>query len=168
MKKYLVISNGTEFLVAVEPLREHLFRVTMNGTSHEIDIRQCTSDSLSLLMDNRASDFSYGFVDERIELHSKTGAYRFEALNERKQLARRARRKQDETGPEAIRAFMPGKIVKVHVAAGDKVAAGNGLLIMEAMKMENEIKCRRPGTVRAVHVAAGQTVDKGSLLIEID
>ena len=168
MKKYLVVSNGTEVLVAVEPLREHVFRVTMDGTSHEIDVRQCTADSLSLLMDNRASDFSYGFIDDRIELHSKSGAHRFEVLNERKQLARRARRRQDEAGPEAVKAFMPGKIVKVHVAAGDKVAAGDGLLIMEAMKMENEIKCRRPGIVRAVHVASGQNVDKGALLIEIE
>jgi biotin carboxyl carrier protein len=168
MKRYLVVSNGTEVLVEVTLLREHVFRVIMNGTTHEIDVRQCTADSLSLLMDNRASDFSYGFIDDRIELHSKCGAYRFEVLNERKQLARRARRKQDEAGPETVKAFMPGKIVKVHVGAGDKVAAGAGLLIMEAMKMENEIKARRPGTVRAVHVAVGQTVDNGALLIEID
>ena len=168
MKKYLVVRNGTEVMVEVEHLREHIFRVGMNGTTHEIDVRQCTADSLSLLMDNAVFDFSYGFADDGIELHSKNGAYRFEVLNERKQLARRARKKRDESGPEVIKAFMPGKIIQVHVAAGDKVAAGAGLLIMEAMKMENEIKARRPGTVRAVHVAAGQTVDNGTLLIEID
>jgi biotin carboxyl carrier protein len=168
MKRYLVIRDGRESLVEVTLLREHIFRVVMNGAAHEIDVRQCTADSLSLLMDNRASDFSYGFIDDRIELHSKCGAFRFEVLNERKQLARRARRKQDEAGPETVRAFMPGKIVKVHVAAGDKVAAGDGLLIMEAMKMENEIKCRKPGVVRTVHVGVGQTVDNGALLIEIE
>jgi biotin carboxyl carrier protein len=168
MKRYLVIREGKECPIEVTLLRENVFRVVMNGASHEIDVRQCTADSLSLLMDYKASDFSYGFIDDRIELHSKSGAYRFEVLNERKMLARRARRQRDETGPESIKAFMPGKIVKVRVGPGDKVAAGDGLLIMEAMKMENEIKCRRPGTVRAVHVAPGQTVDKGTLLIEIE
>lgn len=168
MKRYLVIRDGKEDFVEVTLLRDHIFLVVMNGKSHEIDVRQCTADSLSLLMDNKVSDFSYGFIDDRIELHTKNGAYRFEVLNERKQLARRSRRKRDETGPEVIKAFMPGKIVKVHVAPGDTVAAGAGLLIMEAMKMENEIKARKPGTVRAVHVAAGQTVDNGTLLIEIE
>ena len=96
MKKYLVVRNGTEVMVEVEHLREHIFRVGMNGTTHEIDVRQCTADSLSLLMDNAVFDFSYGFADDGIELHSKNGAYRFEVLNERKQLARRARRKRDE------------------------------------------------------------------------
>jgi biotin carboxyl carrier protein len=168
MKKYLVVRNGQERLVEVTHLRGGVFRIVMDGRAHEIDVRQCTAEALSLLMDNAASDFLYGFIDDRIELHAKTGAWRFEVLNERKLLARRARKQRDESGPETVKAFMPGKIVKVHVGPGDKVAAGDGLLIMEAMKMENEIKSRRPGTVRAVHVAAGQTVDNGTLLVEIE
>jgi biotin carboxyl carrier protein len=168
MKKYLVVSGGTEVSVEVELLREHIFRVVMSGKSHEVDVRRCTADTLSMLMDHRVSDFSYAFLDDRLEIHSKDDDYRFEVLNERKMLARRTRRKRDEAGPETIKAVMPGKIVKVLVRPGDAVEAGNGLLIIEAMKMENEIKCLRPGRVRTVHVTPGQTVENGTLLVEIE
>jgi biotin carboxyl carrier protein len=164
----MVVRDGVERLVEVSPIRENLFRVILDGAAHEVDVRQCTSDSLSLLMDNKASDFSYAFLKDRLEVHTKSEAYTFEVLDERKMLARRARKSREETGPEVIKAFMPGKVVQVRVKPGDIVAAGDGLLIMEAMKMENEIKCRRPGTVRAVHVESGQAVENGTLLLEIE
>jgi biotin carboxyl carrier protein len=168
MKKFLVVHDGAEKLVEVAPLRANLFRVIMDGAAHEVDVRQCTSDSISMLLDNKASDFSYAFLNDRLELHGRTETYSFEVLDERKMMARRARRNREEQGPETVKAIMPGKVIHIRVKPGDTVAAGDGLLIMEAMKMENEIKCRRPGTVRAVHVVPGQAVENGTLLLEIE
>jgi len=62
---------------------------------------------------------------------------------------------------------MPGKIVRVHVKAGDRIAPRSPLLIIEAMKMENEIFSRKGGIVRAVHIAPGQAVESDALLVEI-
>ena len=62
---------------------------------------------------------------------------------------------------------MPGTIVAVKVAVGDKVNAGDGVLVIEAMKMENEIQASKTGTVVAVHVTKGDTVTPDESLLEI-
>jgi len=71
-------------------------------------------------------------------------------------------------GPHTVVAPMPGKIVKVLVRPGDAVQARQGLVVVEAMKMENELRAPRAGTVRALHVQSGDPVDAGQLLVELD
>jgi biotin carboxyl carrier protein len=72
------------------------------------------------------------------------------------------------TGPAPLRAPMPGLIVQLRVQVGDTVAAGAGLVVMEAMKMENELRAISAGKVRAVHVSVGAAVEKGALLVELE
>jgi pyruvate carboxylase subunit B len=67
-----------------------------------------------------------------------------------------------------VAAPMPGKIVQVEVSVGDDVEESAGIMVMEAMKMENEIKAPIPGKVIAIHVEAGSAVEKGQLLFEIE
>jgi biotin carboxyl carrier protein len=75
-----------------------------------------------------------------------------------------AGRRAKPVGPLRITAPMPGKIVKLLVSPGDEVASGAGLIVMEAMKMENELRAPRPGTIREVGVREGQAVETGALL----
>jgi biotin carboxyl carrier protein len=70
-------------------------------------------------------------------------------------------------GPAPLLAPMPGMIVRVNVAVGDTVAAGQGLVVMEAMKMENELRAAAAGVVSAVRAAPGTAVQKGAVLIEL-
>jgi pyruvate carboxylase subunit B len=70
-------------------------------------------------------------------------------------------------GPAPLIAPMPGMIVRVSVQPGDVVAAGQGLIVMEAMKMENELRAAGPGTVTAVRVVVGTAVQKGAVLVEL-
>src|SRR5512140_3240071 len=70
-------------------------------------------------------------------------------------------------GGAVIKAPMPGLVVRIPVSPGDQVAAGAGLLVLEAMKMENELKAHAAGVVTAVRVTAGQAVEKGQILIEL-
>ena len=70
-------------------------------------------------------------------------------------------------GPLKLMAPMPGKIVKVLVHVGDKVEAGAGVLVMEAMKMENELKTSRAGTVQEIRVREGQAVEMGAVLLVV-
>jgi biotin carboxyl carrier protein len=72
------------------------------------------------------------------------------------------------TGPRPLVAPMPGLVVRVRVAAGDLVEEGQGLVVMEAMKMENELRAPAAGTVKRVHAQAGSAVDKGALLVEFE
>lgn len=71
-------------------------------------------------------------------------------------------------GRREIRASMPGKVVAVKVKVGDEVAKGQGLIILEAMKMENEVASPCAGKVTALGVAPGQTVEAGSLLVAVE
>ena len=72
------------------------------------------------------------------------------------------------SGPAPLRAPMPGLIVQLRVKVGDTVTSGAGLVVMEAMKMENELRTVAAGKVRAVHVTVGSAVEKGALLVELE
>lgn len=71
-------------------------------------------------------------------------------------------------GPAPVLAPMPGLVVKVHVQVGDRVEAGQPVVVMEAMKMENELRAQAAGTVKAVHAQPGKAVEKGTVLVELE
>lgn len=97
--------------------------------------------------------------------------WRIEVLVEpeaRAALRERARRGNDEagsSGPTKVHAIIPGVVVAVSVAPGDPVTAGQQLLVVEAMKMQNELRAPRDGTVEQVAVGAGSTIEVGDLLL---
>jgi biotin carboxyl carrier protein len=70
-------------------------------------------------------------------------------------------------GERVIKSPMPGRVVKVLVSKGDAVRAGQGLVVLEAMKMENEVRARASGTVAQVHVDPGTTVDRNAALVTL-
>lgn len=89
----------------------------------------------------------------------------------RASLRERARRGREETahgGPTHVRAIIPGRIVSVSIAPGDAVEAGQQLLVVEAMKMQNELRAPRDGVVSSVAVGAGGTIEVGDLLLVLE
>jgi pyruvate carboxylase subunit B len=92
-----------------------------------------------------------------------------DALDERTRAIRELTGASAEaSGPAPLTAPMPGLIVRVNVQVGDEVAAGQGLVVMEAMKMENELRATAAGRVKTVIAAPGTAVEKGALLIELE
>ena len=84
-------------------------------------------------------------------------------------LAAKRRRREDEIGGTGtIKALMPGRVVRILVEQGQAVRKGTGLLILEAMKMENEIQAQADGKVQEIFVSAGQTVESGADLMHIE
>ena len=95
--------------------------------------------------------------------------YEAEALDERTRAIRDlSAAKAGPSGPAPLIAPMPGLVVRVSVAVGDQVQAGQALVVMEAMKMENELRSAAAGTVRAVLAAPGTAVEKGAVLVELE
>jgi pyruvate carboxylase subunit B len=95
--------------------------------------------------------------------------YEVDALDERaRAIEDLASATAEARGPAPLVAPMPGLVVRVNVAVGDVVEAGAGLVVMEAMKMENELRAPAAGRVGAVHAVAGKPVEKGAVLVELE
>ena len=92
-----------------------------------------------------------------------------EALDERTRAIRDITAASSKfSGPAPVNAPMPGLVVRINVAVGDKVEAGQGVVVMEAMKMENELRASAPGIVKAIHAEVGKAVEKGTTLVELE
>ncbi len=104
---------------------------------------------------------------ERI-VHVNGVAVPVSIVDPRERLVRRRGSASAETGPQSIVSPMPGRIVKVLVREGDLVTAQQGLVVVEAMKMENELRAPRAGQVSAVKVVEGMSVDGGAVLIVME
>ena len=94
--------------------------------------------------------------------------YEVEALDERARTIRAlAAARQEASGPAPLVAPMPGMIIRIAVEVGDIVQAGQGLIVMEAMKMENELRAGSAGRVKAILAREGTAVEKGAILLEL-
>jgi biotin carboxyl carrier protein len=95
--------------------------------------------------------------------------YEVEALDERTRAIRALSAVgREASGPAPLVAPMPGMIVRISVEVGDIVQAGQGLIVMEAMKMENELRATSAGTVKAILAREGTAVEKGAMLLELE
>ncbi len=172
MKRELIVTaDGRDRTVSVEgPLpegREGRFRVTIDGVAHEVDGRAVRPGTWSLVIDGQSHVVELD--KRRTGIAASVGASEAmlqveDALHRRLAAAAQPR---DKPRGESLRAPIAGKVVKVLVAVGDSVAAGAPVIVLEAMKMENELVSERGGTVSAVHKQAGQAVDTGDLLVEL-
>jgi biotin carboxyl carrier protein len=142
---------------------------TVDGTTVAAHLAHVNgTDVHSLLLDGA----SYRLVAARSgsdawDLHLRGRRLAVEVVDERTHAIREMTGAgSGPAGPRPVRAPMPGLVVKVEVAEGDEVEAGQGLVIVEAMKMENELKAEAAGVVARVHVAPGQAVDKDQVLVD--
>jgi acetyl/propionyl-CoA carboxylase alpha subunit len=166
--KYTAILNEKERELEITRLDSHRYRVLVDGEPHEVDAQLCAADLLSVLIDNSSYDISFSYADPGVILNFRNRHFNIEVLDERRMRMRRVQSELDITGPEIIKTSMPGKVVKVLVEESQTVEPGAGVIIIEAMKMENEIRCRNGGKVKAIHVTAGQAIEGDVVLIEIE
>jgi biotin carboxyl carrier protein len=147
------------------------FAVTIDGHAFYVDAVRVDAYTLSLLVDRMCSH-EVVVVPEATSSTSSQLMVRVGVtpivvnLNGR----RRGRGKEPPgtaSGPQRLVAPMAGKIVRVPVAAGDRVRAGQPLVVVEAMKMENELRAVRDGIVADIHAREGMSVDAGELLVVI-
>lgn len=138
----------------------------LDGREVEVDAVLARPDVLSLRMGNKA----YEVKCERVagETHLWVGSARF-AVEVRDPRSLRGRaRTLDDRGPKKLTAPMPGKIVRVLVSEGAEVEAGAGVLVVEAMKMQNEIKSPKKGTIQRILVSEGAAVNAGDVLAVVE
>ena len=165
--KYHVLIGDNRHEVQVERQGGKLL-VTLGERSHVIDVAALAEGSAySLLLDGHSVDVGVEEQGDHVDLLIGGRRYSTEVLGEREWLARSVALASG-AGDTVVRAVMTGIVNDVLVQPGDAVQAGQVVFILEAMKMENEVKAESDGTVSAVHVAAGDTVELGQAVVEID
>jgi acetyl/propionyl-CoA carboxylase alpha subunit len=102
------------------------------------------------------------------ELTTDGGVFEVEALDERTRAIRELTGAGSAAAEKTVKAPMPGLVMRVEVEVGQAVKAGQGVVIVEAMKMENELKTAADGVVAEIRVRAGQAVEKGATLIVLE
>jgi propionyl-CoA carboxylase alpha chain len=164
--KYVVLLNGQTVEVEVDG-----DRVIIDGRTHSATLSVIPGTPLrQLLIDGRPLTLSVETVGRgRWALTPKGERWEMEVLDERTRHIRSLAGSGDQRRAAGVlKAPMPGLVVRVQVQPGDQVAAGDPLVVLEAMKMENELKAGAPGTVKSVQVAPGEAVEKGQLLVEFE
>jgi biotin carboxyl carrier protein len=162
--RYTAIVGDKERLVEVTP-RENGYRVLIGGRELDLDAVHLQGSAVSLIAGTRSYRCDIDpRKDGRIGVLVGETVYPLEILDERRMRMRRAGGKFNLEGPQRIDAPMPGKVTRVLVKVGDQVDEGQGLLVVEAMKMENELKSPKAGKVTELHAVEGAAVESGAKL----
>lgn len=164
--KYVVLVDGRSIEVDVDGERIRVAGQTRHATLASIPgtpLRQLLLDGRPLTLSVEARGQGHWALTEagqRSEL---------EVLDERTRHIRSLTGAGDQQrSADVLRAPMPGLVVRVHAAPGDRVTAGSGVVVLEAMKMENELTAQATAVVRAVRVSPGEAVEKGQVLVEFE
>lgn len=147
------------------------FAVALDGRTWRVDASRVDAYTLSLILDNEVENRAG--VEVTIVPGTLAGQFSIRVGAVPVEVTVDGRRRQGPaedlagTGPQRLTAPMPGKVVRLFVKPGDVVHARQPLVVVEAMKMENELRAGRQGTVTEVHAREGLSVDAGALLIVI-
>ena len=141
--------------------------VTVNGRRLSVDLKSLKGDKLhSILADNENFEFELERSNGGYNLWYGRGQVFVEVTDEKTERLKRLMGAAETGRKQAVlKAAMPGLVVKVEVEPGQRIKKGDGLLIVEAMKMENEIKAQSPGVVKEIKVKTGQPVEKNQVLV---
>ena len=162
---YEIAIDGTSYRLDLSQ-EEGLWSCRVDGHEVEIDAVLARPNVLSLRLGNKA----YEVKCERVggDVHIWVGSQRFAAeVRDPRSLRGRARA-MDDHGPKKLTAPMPGKVVRVLLSPGTEVEAGAGVLVVEAMKMQNEVKSPKKGTIQKILVSEGAAVNAGDVLAIVE
>ncbi len=161
--KYVVTVGDKSYNIEVGGDRQ----IEIDGVPHQVDIQNIDGYSLfSLLLDNRSYELMVEREGQEFRILLEGEMYTVRATDERTRRLMEAPARVP-SGEVAVKAPMPGLVVAVPAKPGQEVKIGQGLIILEAMKMENELRAPRAGRVKAIRVSPGQVVDKDQVLVVI-
>jgi biotin carboxyl carrier protein len=172
--RFSIQLGGKERELSVEALDGGRWRVTHEGRARVWDVRKVhngtRSATWSLLPDGGGPaalvDVDGGTPDLTVGVGGMTAPLKI--VDARSKLAAHAAARSAQGGPHSVRSPMPGKVVKVLVQAGDEVKTGSAVVVVEAMKMENELRAPRDGRIKEVPVREGQAVEAGQPLVILE
>jgi biotin carboxyl carrier protein len=145
------------------------FRVRVGERSYVVEARALGPFVQSLIVDGEHHETAvFRAASGRFRVGWSGRTTEVEIVDPLVHLARSAHGDSGRRGRQTIAAYMPGRVVSISVAPGDAVEPGQSLVVLEAMKMQNEIQAERAGVIKTIHVAPGQAVEGGDPLLELE
>lgn len=162
--EYIYQAGGIAWTVMIERRGDRL-QVTLNDRVYDIKLLPSEAGSLNFQLDGRQVRAYVAQVGPRRYVAVEGESWQLERAAGQ---TRSRRTGSSAAASGALTAEMPGQVLELLVSPGDKVTAGQTLVLLEAMKMELRVVAPAPGQIRQVHCTAGQTVERGQTLIEME
>ena len=165
--KYIAEHNGNEY--EIELSRDgRIVSASVDGRSYEVEVSEPEAGVYLIKNGSAIYEASVAKTEDGT-FRTRIGEHYFDiGVADPKRLRGRSSAAGEHDGVAEIRTAMPGKIVRVLVAAGDAVEKGDGIIVVEAMKMQNELKSPKTGSVSEIRFAEGATVAAGDVLVTIE
>jgi acetyl/propionyl-CoA carboxylase alpha subunit len=165
--KYEVTLNDKSIPVSIEEIGRFQYSIKIDGKEMLVDAHRTEACVYSILIDGKSYevDVSFNGDDFRVNIDGET--YKLNVIDERRKALKKIVSTGRTTGVQIITAPMPGRVVRILKKPGERVEKNQGVIIVEAMKMENELKVNNEGVVKNIFVKEGDTVEAGQKLVEV-
>ncbi|WP_306818147.1 biotin/lipoyl-containing protein [Archangium lipolyticum] len=154
--------------VDIEPAGENSFKLTHGGKTFLVDALTLDHGAVSMLVDGTSYGVEFDEQGDEVQVLVRGQVTRIDVADERRLRLRAGTAAFSVEGKQVIAAPMPGKVVKVLVKLGDEVKEGQGLVVVEAMKMENELKSPKAGKVVELPAKEGTAVEINAKLVVVE
>ncbi|ATB31108.1 acetyl-CoA carboxylase biotin carboxyl carrier protein subunit [Melittangium boletus] len=154
--------------VDIEPAGDNRYKLTYEGRTLLVDALALESGAMSLLVDGTSHNVELEEVGDEVLVQVGGQTSRIDVADERRLRLRAGKAGFTVEGKQLIAAPMPGKVIKVLVKLGDEVKEGQGLVVVEAMKMENELKSPKAGKVVELPAKEGTAVEINAKLVVVE
>jgi biotin carboxyl carrier protein len=165
---YIARLGEKTYTVEVEEVGKSLFRIAVDGSEFLVDGKKTGLTNYSLIVDNRSFEVEVDVKEDEYRVLVDGRNYHIDLVDERRVRVGGLQSGIQLQGRQNVSVPMPGKIIAVLVSEGDSVEKGQGLVIVEAMKMENEVRCPINGEVKEVRVKPGDAVEAGAVLAVVE
>ncbi len=156
------------YTVEIEEIGKSLYRVSVDGNEILVDGKKTGRSNYSLIINHRSFEVDVDIVETEYRVLVDGRSYHIDLVDERRMRVGGFQSGIQLQGRQNISVPMAGKVIAVLVNEGDQIEKGQGLVIVEAMKMENEVRSPIHAEVKEVKVKAGQAVVSGELLLIVE
>ena len=165
---FIATLGERNYTVEIEEIEKSIYRISVDGNEFMVDGKKTGRTNFSLIVDNRSFEIEVDHKGDEYRVLVDGRNYRVNLMDERRVRTSGAVEAGGLQGRQAVSVPMPGKVIAVLVSEGDTVEKGQGLVIVEAMKMENEVRSPIAGEVKAIKVKQGETVEGGATLLIVE
>jgi biotin carboxyl carrier protein len=165
---YVAKIDKIEYMVTVNEVDANKYEVAIDDKSYIVDTQLTESSVYSLIVNGKSYETDVDYNDGVYSILTEGDLFKIEVMDELKKKMMERRGGGAAEGKQVIKSEMPGAIIDVKVNVGDQVNEGDVLLILEAMKMQNEIRSPKDGEVKEVFVKAGENIEADAKMVVVE